>query len=305
MRPSAPHLALTLTTAALCALAATAPAYAENTATAEVTPRHAAPGRHVTVSVTCPAAGDAPATMDGHSQAFEGGTVRLERTGHHRNKQQHHQDNRNSGEDPLGAPGPGKASANALEPGDDTPPGEAPPDGGNTSDTSYDTGTETWTETETETETGTGTETETETDTWTETETETGTGTRTETGTGTHTEAGTGTGTGSTGTVYRGTARIADASAFEGGGPNAVGPESEWAVDGTCHGDGRWKATFTVTRTAHTATHTAPGVSRGVHAGRTGGFTDSPPALAAGVLLVVVALGAAVHRLRRDRGFGR
>lgn len=47
---------------------------------AEVSPGSVAPGGHVTVSVTCDALdGDAPATLDATSQAFEEGTVRLKR----------------------------------------------------------------------------------------------------------------------------------------------------------------------------------------------------------------------------------
>ncbi|MDX3530915.1 hypothetical protein P1P75_32040, partial [Streptomyces sp. ID05-39B] len=47
-------------------------------------------------------------------------------------------------------------------------------------------------------------------------------------------------------------------------------------------------------------------VRHGVRAGTGGTFTDSVPALAAGALLIVGAVGAAVHRLRRrDRTAGR
>jgi hypothetical protein len=42
-------------------------------------------------------------------------------------------------------------------------------------------------------------------------------------------------------------------------------------------------------------------VQRGVHAGAGGSFTDSVPALVAGGLLIAGALGAAGHRLYRDR----
>jgi len=41
------------------------------------------------------------------------------------------------------------------------------------------------------------------------------------------------------------------------------------------------------------------GAQHGVEAGRGGAFTDSPPAMAAGALLMAGAFGAAVHRLRR------
>lgn len=46
------------------------------------------------------------------------------------------------------------------------------------------------------------------------------------------------------------------------------------------------------------ATHTPAPVQHGVHAGGGGAFTDSVPAMVAGGLLIVGALGAAVYRLR-------
>ncbi|GGR98790.1 hypothetical protein GCM10010252_41890 [Streptomyces aureoverticillatus] len=300
MRLSAPHLALTLTTAALCTLAGTPSAYAGDAATAEVTPKHVAPGEQVTISVTCPATGGSPPQhMDAHSQAFEHGTVRLQRVQHHQNNQ-HHQNSQNSqnshnnqrtpqdqhsennpqydesnengqyddgseGLDPTGEldPSDGLDPAEGLDPseGSEGADGLAGLDG---LDPSGSTGLP-------------------------------------------------GPAAAGGGIAYHGTARVAAAASFEGGGPNAVGANSEWAVDGTCHGDGQWKATVTVTRTAHTSTHqpthhpthTAPAAARGVQAGREGGFSDSPAALAAGALLVAGALGAAVHRLRRDRASAR
>ncbi|MEV0440315.1 hypothetical protein AB0I84_07350 [Streptomyces spectabilis] len=111
---------------------------------------------------------------------------------------------------------------------------------------------------------------------------------------------------------YQGTARIASTTGFEDGGPNTAGPVSEWSVDGVCHDDGQWQATFTVTRAApgpsHTApshTASAPAAPHGVRAGEGGTFTDSPVALAAGGVLVAGACAAAVHRLRRDRASAR
>src|SRR4051794_25986294 len=48
--------------------------------TAEVSPRTDAPGGTVTVSVTCdPTGGPPPDTIDADSQAFEQGTVKLQR----------------------------------------------------------------------------------------------------------------------------------------------------------------------------------------------------------------------------------
>ncbi|AZS83996.1 hypothetical protein ELQ87_06550 [Streptomyces griseoviridis] len=53
--------------------------------------------------------------------------------------------------------------------------------------------------------------------------------------------------------VYRGTARVKSADAFEGGGPDPVTRDSAWSVDGTCPGaPGRpgkpWSTTFSVDR---------------------------------------------------------
>ncbi|MFD5628684.1 hypothetical protein [Streptomyces sp. NPDC127072] len=123
-----------------------------------------------------------------------------------------------------------------------------------------------------------------------------------------------GDGEGVAGAAYSGTARIPPG----GGrgehpenpleGDDAVGPESEWDVDGTCpvapggH-EKQWSASYAVTREESAARdtvepeHPAP-VRRGVHAGEGGAFTDSLPALIAGGTLIAGALGAAVYRLR-------
>ncbi|MEI5097605.1 hypothetical protein RB200_01740 [Streptomyces sp. PmtG] len=211
MRTSAP---LTRTASALSALlalftwyavyvlAAAPSAHAEGGAAAQVTPARAAPGEQVTVSVACPAtSATPPPTMDASSQAFEAGTVRLQRV------QQH-------------------------QPGQDQA---------------------------------------------------------------------------LTGVAYQGTARIAAAADLEGGGPDAVGPVSEWSVDGVCHDDGQWEATFTVTRAASGPAHAshAPSVAHGVRGGQGGAFTDSPAALTAGGVLVAGACVAAALRLRRDRASAR
>ncbi|WP_206439710.1 hypothetical protein [Streptomyces scabichelini] len=102
------------------------------------------------------------------------------------------------------------------------------------------------------------------------------------------------------GAAYSGTARIAPAANFKDGGPDKVGPTSEWAVDGTCPAppgaeEQEWSATFTVALDG--SRH--PVVPHGVRAGEGGTFTDSPAALAAGGVLIAGALAAAVHRLLR------
>ncbi|MES5818958.1 hypothetical protein [Streptomyces sp. RG80] len=114
------------------------------------------------------------------------------------------------------------------------------------------------------------------------------------------------------GPAYRGTARIASAQDLEGG-PEGVGDDSAWTVDGTCPaapgGQGKqWSATFTVTNgggESHSCTEPrteqcspAP-VQRGVRAGQGGAFTGSVPALVTGGLLIAGALGAAGYRVRR------
>ncbi|WSQ13320.1 hypothetical protein OG604_39360 [Streptomyces sp. NBC_01231] len=127
------------------------------------------------------------------------------------------------------------------------------------------------------------------------------------------------------GPAYKGTARIAPDASVEDGA-DAAGKESPWTVDGTCptapgeHGK-KWSAPFTVNRGSGTPCTESYGsscggarpcteaqaqadpchgaVQHGVRAGEGGAFTDSPPALVAGGLLIAGALGAAVHRLRR------
>lgn len=105
-------------------------------------------------------------------------------------------------------------------------------------------------------------------------------------------------------------------------GPDPADEDSARTVEGTCPAapgeKGKpWSASFTVARRpggsgaaspssshcpgherAHCGSTAVPG---GVHAGTGGGFTDSVPALAAGGLLIAGALGAAAHRLYRDR----
>ncbi|MFJ9114544.1 hypothetical protein ACIRJO_03240 [Streptomyces sp. NPDC102394] len=121
-----------------------------------------------------------------------------------------------------------------------------------------------------------------------------------------------------------------DGAAPDGTAPDAVGPgavppgsvtaDSAWTVNGTCPAPpgGRgaaWSATFKVDLGAGGTRRcaekqrtdgcgTAP-VQRGVRAGEGGTFTDSVPALVAGGVLIAGALGAAAHRLRhRDSGTG-
>ncbi|MFF2848946.1 hypothetical protein ACFVT5_21860 [Streptomyces sp. NPDC058001] len=92
------------------------------------------------------------------------------------------------------------------------------------------------------------------------------------------------------GGAYKGRARIARGENFEGG-PDSVGPVSEWSVEGHCPGERRWSASFTVVRET--------GFRHGVHAGEGGTFTDSGTALVTGGVLIAGALGAAVYAVRR------
>ncbi|MEV6593723.1 hypothetical protein [Streptomyces acidicola] len=73
--------------------------------TAEVGPRTVAPGETVTVSVTCDPTGGAPDTIDAGSQAFEQGTVKLQRV--------------SGGADPGSGrePGAGRETGAGREPG--------------------------------------------------------------------------------------------------------------------------------------------------------------------------------------------
>ncbi|MER5302304.1 hypothetical protein ABT039_22980 [Streptomyces lasiicapitis] len=291
MRLSAPHLAMTLTTAALCTLAATPSAYAGD-ATAEVTPKHAAPGEQVTISVTCPATGGSPPqTMNANSQAFEHGTVQLQRAQHHEQTPQH-QPNQSNQHSQDGTTQYDESNEN----------GQYDEGGGRQDETGQFGGIDGFEEPLASFDAQEGLTPSDGLDPSAGIDSSGGLDPSGTTGLQ-------GPGAAAGGIAYHGTARVAAAQSFEGGGPNAVGSGSEWAVDGTCHGDGQWKATFTVTRSGHTSTHkpdhTSPAAARGVHAGREGGFSDSPAALAAGALLVVGALGAAVHRLRRDRAYPR
>lgn len=73
---------------------------------------------------------------------------------------------------------------------------------------------------------------------------------------------------------------------------------------GTGSGDASARPRPSATAPSHSpaAPATEPpsaGAQHGVEAGRGGAFTDSPPAMAAGALLMAGAFGAAVHRLRR------
>ncbi|MGX1911839.1 hypothetical protein ACWIID_23675 [Streptomyces phaeochromogenes] len=212
--------ALSATALTAVALGATVAA-AENPG-AEVSPRTVAPGGTVTVSVACePTGGPAPETIDATSQAFEHGTVQLNKDG--------------GKEDAEGGP------------------------------------------------------------------------------------------------AYSGTARIAPAGNFEEGGPDAVGKDSDWSVDGTCPaapgGQGKqWSASFSASREGSSREDSHEGsrdegsrdevsrdggsrdggardegaaVQHGVHAGEGGTFTDSTLALVTGGVLIAGAAGAAVHRLRR------
>lgn len=122
-------------------------------------------------------------------------------------------------------------------------------------------------------------------------------------------------------TTYRGTARVA-AGRDVGGSPEGVGPDAAWSVDGHCPGapgghGGAWSATFAVSRggerqpcreesrgeCGHGEQDAA--VPGAVQAGDGGSFGVSVPALVAGGLLIVGAVGAALLRVRHTvRGTG-
>ncbi|MFF1376101.1 hypothetical protein [Streptomyces sp. NPDC058308] len=51
-------------------------------------------------------------------------------------------------------------------------------------------------------------------------------------------------------TQYRGSAVLAGASGFDGGGPDAVGGQSSWGIDGTCPDGEQWNTGVTVARHA-------------------------------------------------------
>ncbi|MGW0738260.1 hypothetical protein [Streptomyces sp. NPDC002851] len=102
---------------------------------------------------------------------------------------------------------------------------------------------------------------------------------------------------------YHGTARIAPAGNFTNTGPNAVGPTSEWGVDGTCPDGTQWNASFTVTTA--TVPTTAPTPGAGVRGGFGGSITDSGVPAAIGTVLVASALGGTYVVLRRRRAAAR
>ncbi|WP_282792516.1 hypothetical protein [Streptomyces sp. CC224B] len=287
MRTSVP-LALTFTLYSALALAP--PAHAEGGgATAQVTPASVAPGGQVTVTVTCPSTGGTlPQTLQAHSQAFEQGTATLRRDQHPQNPSHHPGQDEDLGgngdprlDEDFGGDGDQGLDEGLGDNGDEglDPGGNGDQDlysGGNGDQDLYsgrngDRGPDP----------------------------------------GTYGDRGPDPGTygdrgfaqdqpASERTTYRGTARVAAPAGSEAEGPDAAGRSSRWSVDGTCPGDGRWQAAFTVTRGGPTAP-TGPAVPQGVRAGQGGTFTDSPAALAAGALLVLGACAAAVHRLRRDR----
>ncbi|MFF7333006.1 hypothetical protein [Streptomyces sp. NPDC008150] len=122
-------------------------------------------------------------------------------------------------------------------------------------------------------------------------------------------------------TTYRGTARVASGRDAEGS-PEGVGPGAAWSVDGHCPGGpgdhgAAWSATFAVSRggerppcreesraeCGHGEQDAA--VPGAVQAGDGGSFGVSVPALVAGGLLIVGAVGAALLRVRHAvRGTG-
>jgi hypothetical protein len=106
------------------------------------------------------------------------------------------------------------------------------------------------------------------------------------------------------GPAYRGTARIPPGGNADDG-TDAMGPESDWGVDGACpvapgSREKQWTASYTVARGTTAVSDTVerpPTVQRGVGAGEGGAFTGSIPALIAGSVLIAGAVGTAAYRL--------
>ncbi|MFE7859632.1 hypothetical protein [Streptomyces sp. NPDC057403] len=288
----------------------------------EVSPGTASPGGSVTVSVSCESTGGpAPATIDATSQAFDEGTVKLQRVG-------------GSADQAAGVTYRGTAriaSATDLEDGGPAPVGPDPaaPDAATPQDTAIpdakapDAKAPDTTGTDDLGPDAVGPDT---------------------VPTDAAAPDGLGPDTAPTDAAGPGDvppdpaapdAAVPDGTAPDGAAPDAVGPgavppgavppgsvtaDSAWTVNGTCPAPpgGRgaaWSATFKVDLGAGGTRRcaekqrtdgcgTAP-VQRGVRAGEGGTFTDSVPALVAGGVLIAGALGAAAHRLRhRDSGAG-
>lgn len=125
------------------------------------------------------------------------------------------------------------------------------------------------------------------------------------------------------GVTYRGTARIVTGGE-SGAGPDGTGRDATRTVDGDCPGapggrGGAWSTTFTVSGGGQEPCREPGGdcghdehrddqaaaVPGGVQAGDGGSFGVSVPALVAGGLLIVGAVGAALLRVRNAvRGTG-
>ncbi|MEU6543109.1 hypothetical protein [Streptomyces sp. NPDC046859] len=257
--------------------------------TAEVGPASVTPGGSVTVSVTCdPVDGAAPATLDAVSQAFEDGTVQLQRV---------------SGGEGADA-GPVYRGAAQISPAENF---EGDPDAaGPESDWTVDgtcpaaAGTEgsEWSAPLTVALEGGAGGSGSEADTLAADsgEEEAAASTLTaprETGEGGKGDHGGGDCSGSS---WDGTGQWGDS----GGGTSR--PE----VSGSGTAEEKWKGGKTRPDPCETpAAPVDPAVPGGVKAGQGGVFTDSVPALVGGGVLIAGAAGGAVYRLRRGTPAGR
>lgn len=301
-------------TALACAALGAAATAASADPGAEVDPRSVGPGGLLSISVTCDAIGGTPPeSIDAHSQGFEGGTVQLHRvtggdektgggTSYHGTARIPASGTPDAGSGAVGGSGGvggfGVASAAGEQFNSDSVAGDREAQWGvngvcpvapggqerpwNASYTvSHGTGTGTGTGASTGTGIGTGTSTGRDTATGRETGAPHDTGAPYDMGTGRDTGATHDTGTGHD----TGAGRETGAAHDTGTGRDT----------GATHDTGTGRDTDA----DHDTEERPTGAQYGVQGGAGGTFTDSVPALITGGVLIVGALGAALHRLRQ------
>ncbi|WP_328982363.1 hypothetical protein OG258_42110 [Streptomyces mirabilis] len=311
-------------TALACAALGAAATAASADPGAEVDPRSVGPGGLLSISVTCDAIGGTPPeSIDAHSQGFEGGTVQLHRITGGDEKTDGATSYRGTARIPAsgtpdagsgavdgsgGVGGFGVASAAGEQFTSDSVDGDREAQWGVNGVCPVAPGGQErpWNASYTVSH-GTGTGASTGTGTGTGASTGTGIGTGTGTGTGASTGTGTGTGTGpGTGT----SAGRDTATGRETGAPHDTGVPHDTGAGrdtGAAHdtgtgrdpGTGRDTGATHETGTDHDSEERPTGAQYGVQGGAGGTFTDSVPALITGGVLIVGALGAALHRLRQ------